>query len=139
MLISANHMLSSPTTSLNANVVAAAVSGSSDNRNGRTSRRATALAKVDVAPGLPSPPPRRRQQGHGRLRSTHRRRGAAPVAAASDRSCRYRPDFAPVQLRLFLHGHFALRVLVGGKFLGAGHVAVAAQEKSRQVHIRLFA
>src|SRR6266481_7208242 len=39
---------------------------------------------------------------------------------------------------LFLHRHFALRVLVGGQFLDAGRVAVVAQEKSREVHIGLL-
>src|SRR5229473_2431829 len=44
---------------------------------------------------------------------------------------------APSWLSLFLHRHFALRVLVGGEFLGAARIAVIAQEKSREVHIGL--
>ena len=38
---------------------------------------------------------------------------------------------------LFLQRHFALRVLVGGQFLGAGCIAVVAQEKSCQISVGL--
>src|SRR6266446_6444974 len=46
---------------------------------------------------------------------------------------------APSWLTLFLHRHFALRVLVGGQFLGAGRIAIIAEEKGREVHIGLCA
>src|SRR5258706_3381298 len=44
---------------------------------------------------------------------------------------------APSWLTLFLHRHFALRILIGGQFLGAGRIAVIAEEKGREVHIGL--
>src|SRR5258706_421983 len=70
---------------------------------------------------------------------------AAPIVARQHwaRLRRRRPppprSRAPSWLTLFLHRHFALRVLVGGQFLGAGRIAIIAEEKGREVHIGLCA